>query len=376
MKVALCGPYPLDPTQRPGGVIAVVVSLCQGLRHRDDVDLHIVTTTKGLAEDKTVSEQGATVHYLASPTLKVVPNLITNINRFERKIEEIKPDIVHGQAPVATLAALRTSYPTVHTVHGIPHREVQYASGLKAKAGTWLEGVFARKVVCGVKHYIAIAKYSADAYGDVTNAKMHLIYNPVDDAFFGVPDHEEPHRLFFGGNVIDRKNVLGHLEVVRRLVGKYPDVKLRIAGGTPDPAYYEQCRAFVARYKLEANVEFLGMTPIEQMLEEHSRAAVVLLLSKQETASVVVSEALCAGKPVVASTAGGTAELVQHGETGFVAPWEDTDAFVGYIDQLLSSDELRKEMGRTAREIAKQRFSIASVANDTVEVYKEVIADK
>jgi L-malate glycosyltransferase len=108
-------------------------------------------------------------------------------------------------------------------------------------------------------------------------------------------------------------------------------------------------------------------------LEELSRAAMLLLPSKQETAPLVISEGLSAGKPVVASTAGGIANLVHHGETGFIADWAENDKFVEYIDRLLRDDQLRTEMGRKAREEALSRFTKDNVAARTMEVYREAL---
>lgn len=375
LRVVLCGPYPVDPSLRPGGVISATIYLAQGLRRRKDIELHIVAPTRDLQRDEVRKEQGATVHYLAANRRRIVPNLISGIGRVQRKIRDIKPDVVHSEIPLGALAGLKAGCPTVQTIHGISHMEVRYAPNFTRRAAVWLEGYLGRASVRKVRHAIPTSQYAADAYAGMTSAKMHLIYNPIDDAFFECPNLEEPGRLLFGGNVIERKNVLGHLEVVRRLRKKYPHLTLRIAGGTPEAAYLEQCRTFVSTHGLESNVVFLGAAPIAKMLEEHSRAAMLVLFSKQETAPLVISEALCAGKPVVASTAGGNAELVLHGGTGYVADWDDSDSLEKYVDGLLADDSLRKAMGAAAREDARRRFSIDAVTEQTVRVYEEVVAN-
>jgi glycosyltransferase involved in cell wall biosynthesis len=164
--------------------------------------------------------------------------------------------------------------------------------------------------------------------------------------------------------------------MTRRLVEKHPDLKLRVAGKIVDEAYFERCKSFVAEHNLGRNVDFLGMTTVETMMEELSRAAMLLLPSKQETAPLVISEGLSAGKPVVASTAGGIADLVHDGETGYVADWQDNDRFVECIDRLLCDDELRERMGRAAREEATRRFTRDRVAAETMKVYEELLGGK
>ncbi len=116
------------------------------------------------------------------------------------------------------------------------------------------------------------------------------------------------------------------------------------------------------------------MTTVDIMMEELSKANMLLLPSKQETAPLVISEALSAGRPVVASTAGGIANLVRHGETGFIAGWQQNDKFVEYIDRLLSDDKLRKQMGKAAREEALRRFTKEAVAEKTYGVYREALS--
>ncbi len=376
MRVVLCGPYPVDPSRRPGGVISATIYLAQGLRRRPDIDLHIIANTREIERDEVREEENATVHYIAAHRKRIVPNLLTGIGRVRRKIQAIKPDVVHSETPLGALAGIGGGFPTVQTIHGISHKEVQYAPGPLRRAAVRLEGYLGLQSIKKVRHAIPTSQYAADAYRGITRAKMHLIYNPIDDAFFDCQNREEPGRLLYGGNVIERKNVLGHLEVVRRLSQRHSNIVLRVAGGTPEVAYFEQCKMFVAQHGLEDHVVFLGVTPIAQMLEEHSRAAMLLLFSKQETAPLVISEALCAGKPVIASTAGGNAELVIHGKTGYVADWTDIESLETYVEELLVNDDLRRAMGVAAREDARCRFSIDAVTDQTVQVYKEVIADR
>ncbi|NLN75541.1 MAG: glycosyltransferase family 4 protein [Armatimonadetes bacterium] len=171
----------------------------------------------------------------------------------------------------------------------------------------------------------------------------------------------------------DRKNVLGLLEIARRLIENRPNLKLRVAGKIADENYYQQCLAFVKEHGIQSNVDFLGQTTVETMMEELSRATMLLLPSKQETAPLVISEALGAGKPVVASTAGGIENLVRDGETGYIANWRDNDRFVECIDRLMGDNQLREQMGKAARQEAVRRFSKESVAAQTVKVYEEAL---
>ncbi|TWI81384.1 glycosyltransferase involved in cell wall biosynthesis [Lacibacter cauensis] len=100
----------------------------------------------------------------------------------------------------------------------------------------------------------------------------------------------------------------------------------------------------------------------------------VLLTSLNEGTPVSVMEAMAAGKPVVATNVGGVAELVQHGQTGFLAA--SANELCARVAQLLEQPSLAAEMGVTARQIAKERFSETSELASLTAFYDELLALK
>lgn len=81
-------------------------------------------------------------------------------------------------------------------------------------------------------------------------------------------------------------------------------------------------------------------------------------------------EAMAAGKPVVATCFGGSAELVRDGETGFIVNPLDTDALVDRLGRLLTDVALRREMGRSGRERARAKFTLAGQVEKMTELYQ------
>ena len=76
-----------------------------------------------------------------------------------------------------------------------------------------------------------------------------------------------------------------------------------------------------------------------------------LLTSENEGTPVVAIEALASGCPVVATDAGGTATVVRHGESGYLAPIGETGALAGYLSNLADDPEQSSltRAGRLAR---------------------------
>ncbi len=140
-----------------------------------------------------------------------------------------------------------------------------------------------------------------------------------------------------------------------------------------EEAYYERCASFISEHGLEKNVEFLGLVTVDEMFEEHSKASMLVLSSKQENAPVVISEAMAAGRPVVATDVGGIPEMIEHGKSGFIVPLYEPEELAASIDCLLSDDGLRKSMGEAGKAAAQQRFRRSVVVGKTIEFYRDVI---
>jgi glycosyltransferase involved in cell wall biosynthesis len=87
----------------------------------------------------------------------------------------------------------------------------------------------------------------------------------------------------------------------------------------------------------------------------------------------VLIEAGAAGKPVVATAAGGVPEIVNDGGSGLLVPPGDADAMAAAIDRLLSNRDAAAAMGEAARRIVEQRFTIERFAGRIQELYRELL---
>jgi glycosyltransferase involved in cell wall biosynthesis len=82
---------------------------------------------------------------------------------------------------------------------------------------------------------------------------------------------------------------------------------------------------------------------------------------------------MAAGRPVIGSEVGGIPHQIRHGETGFVVPPGRPDLLARRMVELLQNGELCRRMGEKARGEARNRFSIESVARQTMAVYREIV---
>ena len=61
-----------------------------------------------------------------------------------------------------------------------------------------------------------------------------------------------------------------------------------------------------------------------------------------EAMSMVILEAMAAGKPIVATEVGENRHVIKHGESGFLSQPGDTKAMAGYVERLLNNADTQK----------------------------------
>ncbi|MBW2061869.1 MAG: glycosyltransferase family 4 protein [Deltaproteobacteria bacterium] len=158
-------------------------------------------------------------------------------------------------------------------------------------------------------------------------------------------------------------------EAVKLLGDEIPRLKVLVAGDGPARSYVEErARSFSVMDK----VIFAGYredTP--QILSAMNRF--VLPSTKNEGVPQAILQAMLAGIPVIASSAGGLTEVVEHGRTGLLAPPRDPAALKEAILASFRSPEKAKAMSITAREKALQNATLEKMIDKTEEVYLSVL---
>ena len=100
----------------------------------------------------------------------------------------------------------------------------------------------------------------------------------------------------------------------------------------------------------------------------------LLLTSQNEGTPVVAIEALAAGRPVVATDAGGTRTVVEHGASGFLAPIGDTAALGRHLAALARDPELARRFAEHGSADVRARFSLERMADDVEALYRRALS--
>jgi glycosyltransferase involved in cell wall biosynthesis len=101
---------------------------------------------------------------------------------------------------------------------------------------------------------------------------------------------------------------------------------------------------------------------------------VLVLPSANEGTPVSVIEALAAGRPVVATRVGGTADVVRHGADGFLVDPGDVGALADRLAELAADPERRARMGAEGRARVLSRYAVPRLVDDIDRLYRSLLA--
>lgn len=123
-------------------------------------------------------------------------------------------------------------------------------------------------------------------------------------------------------------------------------------------------------------IEYNGRLAPSQIPALRRRAMLTVLTSRRDNQPNALLEAMALGCPVVAIEAGGIGELIEHDVTGLLARPDDLDDFCANIRRLLDNPEHAAKLGRRGREAALVRHNPRTVAEQTLEIYRQAIASR
>jgi glycosyltransferase involved in cell wall biosynthesis len=146
--------------------------------------------------------------------------------------------------------------------------------------------------------------------------------------------------------------------------------------GAPSPGSEEhlpRLRELVDRLHLRDRVVFTG--ELADARPVYAACDVFVLPSAQpEPFGGVVIEAMCMGKPVIATAIGGSLDQVVDGETGFLVPPANPAALAEKILILQRDPRLRERMGKAGLERARTYFDVRQMVEKLEAIYTEALA--
>jgi glycosyltransferase involved in cell wall biosynthesis len=297
--------------------------------------------------------------------------VLVQLEHFLRPLSFPPPrtDLCHTTANgLGTLPAMAAKWtwgtPFLMTEHGVYLRE-RYLSYLPGSLGQPARAIILRffrllvetayasadivAPVCRYNRLWELANGTAPARIRPVSNGINLRSFPVAAAEPAVPT------LVFVGRIDPLKDIETLLRAFAEVRVAVPGCRLRIFGPTPEGGedYFDRCLELAGQLGLrDGSATFEG--PISPTVAAYHAGHILVLTSISEGLPYVVLEAMASGRPVVATDVGGVAEGV--GNAGALVPPRDPSAVAAACIRLLTDQQLRRSLARTARDRAVQLF--------------------
>jgi D-inositol-3-phosphate glycosyltransferase len=316
--------------------------------------------------------------------------------------EDLAYDVIHSHYFISgeVALALRRAWgaPVVHMFHTLGAMKNQVARGAEERE-TQQRVASERRLMAAADAVVAatpldraqmVWHYGADA------AAVRVIpcgvdlrrFQPRDMAAaretLGLP--AAPHKLLLlVGRIEPLKGIDALIEATSLLLVRRPEwrgqLTALVVGGASETersrwnAEQRRLDALRSTLGVQDAVRFVGSRSQDQLPLYYAAADVTTMPSHYESFGMAALEGLASGRPVVATSAGGPAFIVEDGVSGRLTPPDAPEALAERLETLLADDELRTRMGQAAAE-RSQRFGWPTVACDVLQVYRGLLATR
>jgi glycosyltransferase involved in cell wall biosynthesis len=370
----------------PGGAERQMLALAERLpRDRFEVEVVVLSGT-GLYDDR-ARESGLRIRTAGegpAPHANLASRMwhrASKAGRYVREVRAGKYDIVDAWLyPADVLAALMRPFTrTPVVVTGARNVDPQeYFGPLERGVSTLV-----RRMTDAVVANSGAAAAHAMNVSAIDPSKVRVIRNGVVVSEPVSENERVARRLELGvtdpdrvvvGCVANFRPVKNHgllIEAFAPLVAEGLPVTLVLVGdGQLRPAIERRIREFGIGEHVRLHGSAADPEPLNAGFD------LVVQASDREGLPNALLEAGAAGRPMVATAAGGTAEIVVDGTTGLLVPIGDREALTAALRRLVVDAGLRIQLGSRARENITGRFGMDRFVAEFAELYEALAAEK
>ena len=202
--------------------------------------------------------------------------------------------------------------------------------------------------------------------------RQHVIANGIDEQVFRFrrpvrPVSGEAWRLLYVGQLSKFKGVDHLLKALARI---QDDVQVELLLVYQVASEEGSLQRLASQLGL-SRVRFLGMRSALELAELYATSHALVLPSTGEALSTVISEALCVGRPVIATDVGAAREQVRT--FGEVVPISDPDAFGAAVVRTLARYDDLAEYAPAASRRARATYSTSAMVQAHETMYSELV---
>ncbi len=355
-------------------------ALMQGFATSPEVEVHVVSCTQQPMKSPAKLADNIFFHSLHVPRIGWMRTGYQGcIRAVRRKLQEIQPDIVHGQGTErdCAISAVFSGFPQVLTIHG---KMAELARLFRAPIGSfgWCAARLENFTLPRAGGIICISEYVenlARPYGVPT----WLVPNALQRMFFDFPRtvEERPIPLLINvGVVSERKRQRQLLPILRALREEGLDFETVFVGSTTPEAPYntaflKELGEALATHGKFSHIERLGN---EDFCRLFDTASAMIHFSAEESFGLVFGEALARNLYLFASDVGSIRDISEGVPGVEILHLDDWTGLKNAVRGYLQTDRFKAPKPSTSPEELVKRYHPTFVARRHLEIYREVLA--
>lgn len=352
-----------------------------------------------------LAERGHEIHFISYAQPFRLPHFMERV--FFHEVEMVHyPLFEHNNYSLALSAvmhevAMREELDLLHVHYAIPHATSAWIAKemlgdrLPLKIITTLHGTDIT-LVGQERNFWEITRFSILRSDGITSVSDYLKQETVErfkvpaDRIEVIPNFVDPtqysraaHPCWKNAFLRDGEKLVLHVsnfravkrvrdvvKVFARVAREVPSRLVFIGDGPDRPEAADEARL----QGITDRVVFLGKQ--DSVAEIMACADLLVLPSQNESFGLVALEAMASGVPVIASSAGGLPEVVDNGETGFLAPVGDVEAMADGAIQILRDDETWRRFSAAATRSAVERYGTNSIIPQYERYYERILSER
>lgn len=297
------------------------------------------------------------------------------------ELEDFRPDLIHIATPdilglIALNYARKLSIPVLSSYH------THFPSYLKYYGLGFLEPLLWKYLLWFYGHckYVVSPSESMNGYlvqKGIPREKIGLWTRGIESDLFSPEKRDESYRAKLGfkkddvvvsfiSRLVWEKNLETFVKATDIARKQNAKVKVMVGGDGPIMDELKQ---------LMPDAVFTGYQFGEDLAKVYAASDLFFFPSESETFGNVTLEAMSSGVPALVADAVGSKSLVIDGETGYILPPHDAEAFAAKILELAGDGEARTTMARRARKHALS-FDWEAIMDGLICDYERVVALK
>ena len=375
MRVGILSPFPLDPKIIFGGLESVTYNQLMCLKNKD-INIDVISLNRDISSEKTlIFSKRIKIHYI--PQSKY-PNIVSwflfDRKKTIKKIKELNADIINIQGNIVMSYCICKKFKSILTIHGIGFREYHinrniFMSALKKI----LHFPFFKESLRNCTAIITNSEYTTKFINRYTKKKIYSINNPTQQAYFDSENNgSEKNQLLFVGSISPRKSIHHLILALPDVIKKHKHIKLNIVGKITDEKYFKHLQSIISVNKLEKYILFLGSVSEQKKLYQYENSTILILPSLEETAPVVITEAMAVGIPVIGSNRAGIPYMIKDNETGLIFEYGNSKMLAEKILNLLNDRNRLIKMGVLAKKNAIEMWHPKVIGDKLFNLYNQI----